>query len=62
MGDDPITTWKSKIICYSDNNHFKDMNRIDGMPTEFGCENILRNHNVGRFLEKIQSLNERPTV
>ena len=35
MGDDPVATWKSKIKWYSENNHFKDMNRIDGMPTEF---------------------------
>ena len=34
MGDDPIATWKSKIKGYSENNHFKEMNRIDGMPTE----------------------------
>ena len=32
--DYPIATWKSKIKWYSENNHFKDMNRIDGMPTE----------------------------
>ena len=35
MGDDPIANWKNKIECYSKNNHFQDMNRIDGMPTEF---------------------------
>ena len=35
MGDDPIATWKSKFKWYSENNHFKDMNRIDGMPTKF---------------------------
>ena len=35
MRDGPIATWKSKIEWYSKNNHFKDMNRIDGMPTEF---------------------------
>ena len=35
MGDDPIATWKSQIKWYSENSHFKDMNRIDGMPTEF---------------------------
>ena len=35
MGDDPIATWKSEIKWYSENNHFEDMNRIDGMPTEF---------------------------
>ena len=26
MGDDPIETWKSKVICHSENNHFKDLN------------------------------------
>ena len=34
MGDDPIATWKSKIKLYWENNHFKNVNRIDGMPTE----------------------------
>ena len=43
LRDDPIATWKSKIKCYLENNHFGDMNRIDGMPTE----NIHRNHSVG---------------
>ena len=33
MGDDPISILKSIIEWYSENNHFKDMNRIDGMPT-----------------------------
>ena len=28
IGDDPIASWKNKI------NHFKELNRIDGMPTE----------------------------
>ena len=23
MGDDPIATWKSKIECYSENNHLR---------------------------------------
>ena len=40
--DDPVATWKSKIEWYSENNHFKDMNRIDGIT-------------LG-LLEKIQSL------
>ena len=35
IGDGLIATWKSKIEWHSENNHFKDMNRIDGMPTEF---------------------------
>ena len=50
VGDDPIATLKSKIRWYSENNHFKDMNRIDVMPTEFepGITTL-------GFLEKIQS-------
>ena len=39
MGDYRIATWKSKIKWYSDNNHFNDMNRIDGMPMEFEWKN-----------------------
>ena len=35
MGNDPLATWKRKIEWYSENNHVKDMNRIDGTPTEF---------------------------
>ena len=35
MGDYLVESWKSKIKRYSENNHFKDMNRIDGMPTAF---------------------------
>ena len=33
--DCSIASWKSKIKWYSENNHSKDMTRIDGMPTEF---------------------------
>ena len=61
MGDDPVATWKSKIEWYSENNHFKDMNRIDGMPTEFECK-IFRGITTLGLLEKIQKSNERPTV
>ena len=35
MGDDPAESWKSKIQWYSDNNCFKDLNRIDGQLVEF---------------------------
>ena len=35
MGDDLVATCKSKIKWYSENIHFKDVIRIDGMPTEF---------------------------
>ena len=55
MGDDPIVTWKSKIKWYSENNHFKDMNRTDGIPTEFEWK-ILRGITTLSFLEEIQKL------
>ena len=32
----PNETWKEKIKWYSENNHFKDLNRIDGEPMDFG--------------------------
>ena len=35
MGDDPNAAWKNKIKWYSENNHDKELNRIDGMQTEF---------------------------
>ena len=55
MGDDPIATWKSKITWYAENNHFKDMNRIDRMPTEFEWK-IFQGITTLGLLEKIQSL------
>ena len=55
MGDDPIATWKSKIEWYSENNHFKDMNRIYGMPTEFEWKRFPKITTFGLF-EKIQNL------
>ena len=60
LGDDPVATWKSKIKWYSENNHFKEMNRrrhADGVRVE----NILRNRNVGLPREASKS-NERLTV
>ena len=47
-----------KFKRYSENNHFKVMNRIDGMPTEFQRKNI---HNVGPPREDSKSF-ERPRV
>ena len=35
MGGDPNAAWMHKIKWYSQNNHFKELNRIDGMQTEF---------------------------
>ena len=55
IGDDPLATWKSKMKWYSENNHFKGMNRIDGMPTEFEWTLFAGITALG-FLEKIQKL------
>ena len=52
--DDRVATWKSKIKWHSDNNHFKDMNRIDGRPTEFEWTIFPGITTLG-LLEKIQS-------
>ena len=35
MRDEQIEAWKNKIKWYFKNNHVKDLNRIDGKPTEF---------------------------
>ena len=55
MGEHPIWTWKSKIEWYSESNHFKDVNRIDGMPTEFEWKLVPGFTRLG-LLEKIQSV------
>ena len=55
MRDDPLATGKSKIKWYSENNHFKEMTRIDGTPTEFGWKIFPGIATLG-LLEKIQSL------
>ena len=34
MRDEPIEAWKKKMKWFSENNHFKELNRIDGMQTE----------------------------
>ena len=60
MGYDPIATWKSKIKWYSENNHFKDMNRIDGMSTEFEWIIFPGITTFGSTREDSKS-NERPT-
>ena len=36
MGNDPIEAWKSKIQWYSEKNYFRELNRLDGQPMEFG--------------------------
>ena len=45
----------SKIKWYLENNDFKDMNRIDGMPSEFEWK-MFPGITTSGLLEKIQSL------
>ena len=52
---------RAKLNGIRKNNHFKDMNRTDGMPTEFEWKKIPRNHIVGPPREDVKS-DERPTV
>ena len=46
--------WKDKIKWQLENNHFKELNRIDGMPTEF--EKIFPGFTTLGLIEKIQDL------
>ena len=46
---------RAKLHDIRKNNHFKDMNRIDGMPTEFEWKIFPGIMTLG-LLEKIQSL------
>ena len=55
VGGDPVATWKSKIKWYSENIHFKHLNRIDAMPKEFEWKTFPGITTFG-LLEKIQSL------
>ena len=55
MRDETIEAWKSKIFWYLETNHFKDMNRIDCMPTELEWKIFTGITTVG-LTEKIQSL------
>ena len=55
MGDDPIAAWKNKIKWYSENNHLKELHRIDDMPTEFEWKIFPGITTLG-LLEKIQDL------
>ena len=61
MGDDPVAVRKNKTKWYSENNHFKELQRIDGMPGGFRLEKIPRIHDVGPPRQDSRS-DERPTV
>ena len=55
MGDDPIESWKSKNQSYSDNNYFRELNRIDGQPMEFGWKTFPGLTSMG-ILKEIQQM------
>ena len=35
MGNNPVESWKKQIQWYSDNDHFSELNRINGQLVEF---------------------------
>ena len=57
MGNDPSAAWKNKIEWYLENNHFKELNRIDGMQTEFGWK-IFPVFTTLDILDEIQKIME----
>ena len=59
--DDPSAAWKNKIKRYSENNHFKELNRIDGMQTEFEWT-IFPRFTTLDILEETQNFDGRLTV
>ena len=61
MGSDPNAAWMNKIKCSSQNNHFKELNRIDGMQTEFEWK-IFPGFTTLVILEEIQKIDEKYTV
>ena len=59
MGDNPNVAWKNEIEWYSENSHFKELNRIDSIGVR--VENIPRIHDAGHP-RKDSKINERHTV
>ena len=60
-GDDPHAAWKNKIKWYSENNHFKGLNRIDGIQTELEWY-IFPGFTTLGILEEIQKVLEEYSV
>ena len=52
MRDEPNEAWKNRIKWYFENDHLKDLNRIDGKPTEFEW-NIFPGFTTLGILEEI---------
>ena len=55
MRRDPNVAWMNQNEWYSQNNHFKELNRIDGMPTEFEWKICPGFTTLGQ-LKKIQDM------
>ena len=58
MGGDPNAVCMNKIKWYLQNNHFKELNRIDGMQTEFDWKKFTGFTTLG-ILEEIQTFLKR---
>ena len=58
MRGDPNAAWMNKIKWYSQNNYLKELNRIDGMQTEFEWKICPGVTTIG-ILEEIQKLMKR---
>ena len=50
MGADLVESWKSKIQWYSENNYFKNLNRIDGQPVELEWKIFPGLRTIGDYL------------
>ena len=55
MRDEPIEVWKNEIKRFLENNDLKDLDRIDGWPTEFEWQ-IFTGFTTLSHLEEIQKL------
>ena len=58
--DNPNEAWKEKIKWYFESKHFKELNRIDGMQTEFEWEISRRWTSSKRFKVPMRDLQCEP--
>ena len=61
MRDEPNVPRKNNIKWYFEKNHLKDLNRIDGKPTEFEWK-LFPGFTMLGILEEIQTIYERSAV
>ena len=54
MGNDPVESWKKQNQWYSDNDYFRELNRIDGHSVEFEWK-IFPGFTLG-ILDEIQNM------